>query len=184
MLENDKIGMNISRLRRGLQLTQVEISTLLGVSHQAVSKWENGGCLPDIEMLLRLGKIFNQSVEELLLSERVADHVFPGGKVEHVYESSDRSRVWAKVLDEIRKKISSPSFNAWLRNTNAEYVEETFLIYSPNSSTSEWLYHRYSPLILKTLKEITGESDFKLEFRSRDTNDGGNGFFEVEPLKT
>jgi transcriptional regulator with XRE-family HTH domain len=184
LLDIEKIGMNISKLRRGLKLTQVEISTLVGVSHQAVSKWENGGCLPDIEVLLKLGKIFNQSVEELLLSEAITDHVFPGGKVEHLYETSDLSGVWIKVLDEIRKKISLSSFNTWLRNTNAEYVDETFFIYSPNNFMSEWLYHRYSPLILKTLEEITGESDFKLEFRSRDTNDRGNGFFQVEPLKT
>ncbi|MBP1991172.1 helix-turn-helix transcriptional regulator [Paenibacillus eucommiae] len=175
MLDNKKIGKNILDLRKRLELTQVELSTLLGVSHQAVSKWEQGECLPDIEVLLRLGQIFNKSVEELLLSERITDDDFLGEEVEHSIESSGQPSVWIKDLEEIGNQISLPSFNTWLRNTNAEYVDGVFLIYSPNNFTSEWLYHRYSSLIIKTLEGLTGATDFKIEFRSMDANNRGDG---------
>ncbi|MFD1910337.1 helix-turn-helix transcriptional regulator [Paenibacillus rhizoplanae] len=59
-------------LRKRLSLTQTELSSLLGVSHQAVSKWEQGDCLPDIGVLLKLGQVFGKSVEELLLGESVS----------------------------------------------------------------------------------------------------------------
>ena len=38
---------------------------MIGVSHQAVSKWENGAALPDLEALLKLSRLFGVSVEEL-----------------------------------------------------------------------------------------------------------------------
>ncbi|MCQ6564095.1 helix-turn-helix transcriptional regulator [Paenibacillus mendelii] len=175
MLDNKKIGKNILDLRRGLELTQVELSTLLGVSHQAVSKWKQGECLPDIEVLLRLGQIFNKSIEELLMSERITDDVFLVEEVDHSIVSLDQPNLWIKALEEIRDQISIPSFNTWLRNTNAVYVDGVFLITSPNNSITEWLYSRYSSLIIKTLEGLTGETDFKIEFRSMDTNNRGNG---------
>ncbi|MGO4347845.1 DnaA N-terminal domain-containing protein [Paenibacillus sp. MCAF9] len=170
MLDNVKVGKNILDLRKGLSLTQVELSNLLGVSHQAVSKWEQGECLPDIEVLLKLGQVFSKSVEELLLSERVNGepviHEVKNTKIE-VTEQLD---VWTKALDKIQSEISIPSFNTWFKSTKAEYVESTYLIYSPNNFTTEWLYQRYSNFIMQILEEITGESDFKIEFRSMDNS--------------
>lgn len=168
VLDNKKVGKNILDLRKGQSLTQVELSNLLGVSHQAVSKWEQGECLPDIEILLKLGQVFQKSLEELLLDERVSgDYVRRDEDVNHFIEISDN--VWAKALDNIRSQISTPSFNTWFKNTNAKYVDGTFLVYSPNSFSTQWLYHRYSKFILQILEETTGESDFKVEFRSKET---------------
>ncbi|MGO4185011.1 helix-turn-helix domain-containing protein, partial [Paenibacillus sp. TAF43_2] len=140
MLDNVKVGKNILDLRKGLSLTQVELSNLLGVSHQAVSKWEQGECLPDIEVLLKLGQVFSKSVEELLLSERVNGepviHEVKNTKI----EATEQLDVWTKALDKIQSEISIPSFNTWFKSTKAEYVESTYLIYSPNNFTTEWLY--------------------------------------------
>lgn len=72
MIDNNKAGQNILNLRKGLSLTQAELSSLLGVSHQAVSKWEQGDCLPDIGVLLKLGQVFGKSVEELLLGRALS----------------------------------------------------------------------------------------------------------------
>lgn len=175
MLDNNKIGKNLLDLRKGLSMTQVELSNLLGVSHQAVSKWEQGECLPDIEVLLRLGQIFDKSVEEILLSERITNSPVSGQAVEPVVESSDQPFVWEKALDEMKKQISTPSFNTWLKNTKAQYLDGVYSIYSPNNFTTEWLYQRYSSLIIQTLEELTGESDFKVEFRPFDTTNRETG---------
>jgi transcriptional regulator with XRE-family HTH domain len=69
ILDNKKIGQRILSLRKHSNMTQMELSEIVGASHQAVSKWENGECLPDIEVLLRLAKAFNLSVEGILLHD-------------------------------------------------------------------------------------------------------------------
>ncbi|MCL2487084.1 MAG: helix-turn-helix domain-containing protein [Oscillospiraceae bacterium] len=60
------INQNIKRLRRGKNITQEKLAEYLGVSTQAVSKWERGETLPDITMILPLASYFNVSADELL----------------------------------------------------------------------------------------------------------------------
>ncbi len=61
-----KINENIARLRREKGVTQEELAVALGVSNQAVSKWEAGKCCPDIEMLPELARYFRVSIDELM----------------------------------------------------------------------------------------------------------------------
>jgi len=155
LLDNHKIGNHILTLRKSSNLTQVELSNLVGVSHQAVSKWENGECLPDIEVLLKLAKVFNQSVEKLLLVE-------PASTKSNVKPDL----IWEHVLEKLKEVISKPSFDVWLKPTSAHFEDGTYVIYSPNEFSTQWLCNRYTPLITKTIEEITGDSSFALEFRS------------------
>ncbi|MDR0906324.1 MAG: helix-turn-helix domain-containing protein [Oscillospiraceae bacterium] len=60
------IGQKIRALRRERDLTQEELAELLGVSVQAVSKWETGGGMPDISQLPPLASVFGVSADELL----------------------------------------------------------------------------------------------------------------------
>ena len=57
---------NIKRLRKERNLTQEALADFLGVSFQAVSKWERGESYPDIEMLPEIAVYFGVSVDELL----------------------------------------------------------------------------------------------------------------------
>lgn len=60
----DIIGKKIGELRRERELTQEDLAKELGISAQAVSKWENGGA-PDIEMLPALADFFGVSIDYL-----------------------------------------------------------------------------------------------------------------------
>lgn len=60
------LGNNISKRRKAMGLTQEELATKLGVSPQAVSKWENNLSCPDISLLPDISKLFNISIDELL----------------------------------------------------------------------------------------------------------------------
>lgn len=51
-------------------MTQEFVAESLGVSRQAVSKWESGTTDPSTSNLLALAKLFNVSVEELLRNVR------------------------------------------------------------------------------------------------------------------
>ena len=61
-----KIHEQIAFLRKQKGLTQEELANALGVTNQAVSKWESSQCCPDIQFLPDLAKIFDVSVDELV----------------------------------------------------------------------------------------------------------------------
>ena len=59
------IGKNIRRLRRKKEMTQSELALLLGVSVQAVSKWERECSYPDIALLLPIAELFDTTLDEI-----------------------------------------------------------------------------------------------------------------------
>lgn len=59
------LGEKIRALRLAAKLTQDELSGKLEISSQAISKWENGSCAPDIYMLPKLSVIFGVTIDEL-----------------------------------------------------------------------------------------------------------------------
>ncbi len=61
-----KLNEQIAFLRKQNNLTQEELANALGVTNQAVSKWESAQCCPDIQLLPVLAKLFHVSVDELL----------------------------------------------------------------------------------------------------------------------
>ena len=60
------IGTNIKRLRQNKGVTQEQLGDVLGISSQAVSKWENESALPDILILPKLADYFGISIDELM----------------------------------------------------------------------------------------------------------------------
>ena len=60
------IGTNIKRLRQNKGVTQEQLGEALGISSQAVSKWENQSALPDIMILPKIADYFGISIDELM----------------------------------------------------------------------------------------------------------------------
>jgi len=60
------IGENLRKLRARKNVTQDRLADYLGVTCQAVSRWENRTAYPDIELLPELARFFGVSLEELL----------------------------------------------------------------------------------------------------------------------
>ena len=65
-MNQDKISSFIKQIRKDNNLTQKQLADRLGVTYQAVSKWENGINLPDISILKQISDEFNISIDELL----------------------------------------------------------------------------------------------------------------------
>ena len=63
-----KIGSNIAALRKKKGITQEELANALGVSAQAVSKWENNSSCPDVSLLTVIADYFGVTVDALLRS--------------------------------------------------------------------------------------------------------------------
>ncbi len=75
MIDNIIVGKAIAKLRQGRGLTQQQLAAALNVSHQAVSKWENGAALPDVQTLMNLTELFGVTVEQLMSGEIPEDRV-------------------------------------------------------------------------------------------------------------
>lgn len=63
---NETIGSRIAKFRKEKNMTQEELANLLGVSSQAVSKWENDASCPDISLLPQLCQVLGITADELL----------------------------------------------------------------------------------------------------------------------
>ena len=69
-MAKETFGQRITNLRKEKELTQNDIAEKIGVTAQAVSKWENDQATPDIDILIKLSDIFEISLDELLGKEK------------------------------------------------------------------------------------------------------------------
>ncbi|MCL2099489.1 MAG: diguanylate cyclase [Oscillospiraceae bacterium] len=72
MFNQTAFGEKLKNHRKSKNLTQEEVAERIGVSGQAVSKWEKGECLPDCYNLKMLGNVYQVSVDSLLDVEEIA----------------------------------------------------------------------------------------------------------------
>lgn len=66
----NEFGEKIIHLRKKKGLTQDSLAEMLGVTPQAVSKWERGESMPDVSLLPVLARIFEVSIDSLFGVER------------------------------------------------------------------------------------------------------------------
>ncbi|MBE6569324.1 MAG: helix-turn-helix transcriptional regulator [Ruminococcaceae bacterium] len=59
------IGTNIYTLRKSRKITQGQLAEKLGVSEQAISKWENDQCAPDVSLFPIIAEFFGVSIDRL-----------------------------------------------------------------------------------------------------------------------
>lgn len=94
----ETMGQIIKRLRKERNLTQEELAEQLGVTFQAVSKWENDNGMPDISQVVPLATVFNVSTDVLF----------------GIYGTSDAEEV-DKIIKEAYSKITYPATRECIR---------------------------------------------------------------------
>lgn len=65
-MDQIEIGKYIAEKRQSKDMTQKSLAEQLLVSDKAVSKWERGICMPNVELLLPLSEILGVSIKEIL----------------------------------------------------------------------------------------------------------------------
>lgn len=87
---NQDLGVTLQELRKKNGLSQEELADKLGVSRQAVSKWERGEALPDIENLIAIAKLYGVSLDDLVgnakKTENTEEEKEPVSKEEKPFE--------------------------------------------------------------------------------------------------
>ena len=72
-MDQEQIGKFIAKQRKLKELTQEELAEKLGITKNAVSKWERGLCLMDMSLLKPLSEILEVSVNDILAGEIIDD---------------------------------------------------------------------------------------------------------------
>ncbi len=98
---NQTLGKRISTRRKAMGLTQDQLAEKLGVTAQAVSKWENDQSCPDITTLPRLAEIFGISVDTLL--GRTEQKVVHEATIENAPSDDDGFSGWSFTYDNSRR---------------------------------------------------------------------------------
>lgn len=74
------------------------------------------------------------------------------------------SLIWEETLKTIKSKLSKPSFDTWLKSTEAVSMDnDTIVVQAPNEFSREWLESRYVELIKDTLYQVT-QQKFEVRF--------------------
>ena len=71
-MDQTKIGKFIKEARKNQKLTQSDLAEKLNVSDRAISKWENGQCMPDVSIMLDLCNELKINVNELLSGKKMS----------------------------------------------------------------------------------------------------------------
>jgi transcriptional regulator with XRE-family HTH domain len=119
---NIDIANRLYELRKKYSYSQEELADKIGVSRQAVSKWERAEASPDTDNLILLAKLYNVSLDELLsTSEPVEASLEPTVYVQGENDGNDREdrpgNVWLAfpypILVTIVYLFIGFGFNLW-----------------------------------------------------------------------
>ncbi len=77
---NLQIGEKISELRKKHKMSQDELASKLNVSRQAVSNWERGESLPEVDKLIAISDLYSVSMDYLTKGETAKKGGYPNQK--------------------------------------------------------------------------------------------------------
>lgn len=102
---NETIGNRISKFRKAKNMTQEELANVMGVSAQAVSKWENDLSCPDITLLPQLSKVLGVTTDAILSGKQDEVMVLPPEQRKSLDELVLRIKVLSSDGDRVRVNL-------------------------------------------------------------------------------
>lgn len=143
---------NLTKLRKKNKLTQVELAHQLGFSDKAISKWEQGDTIPDIETIKKIADLYGVTVDSLLEQAPIETEI----------ETKERKRIMTNkiIITLLAVTVIWTSSIVWFTITkiiNNYYYWQAFIWALPFSSiivlifNSIWGKKRYTYLIVSIL---------------------------------
>ena len=114
MLDQKIFGEKLRNHRKKLGMTQEDVAEKVGVSPQAISKWESGDCLPDCFNLKAISDVYKISADVLLETESDGDIDAVANKIEQlctefVWASANRER----YNKDLRQELGEDLWKLW-----------------------------------------------------------------------
>lgn len=144
---NIDIGARIKTLRLERSMTQEQLGQKLGLSAQAISKWENGTNMPDIQLLPELSVIFGVSIDQLFAMtdecrmDRIENMIYD---VRFLSEQEFRQN--QRFLEDCRNKEATAS-------------RATLLLAMLYNKRAKEYHELAAPLAREALEQIPGKKD-------------------------
>lgn len=137
---NVKIGAKIKALRKRDNITQEHLAEVLGVTNQAVSKWESENSYPDIEYISPIANFFNVTTDYLFDHDTAEKRRKIDEYCENFHDHQFAVKPWQERLDMMRQAL-------------AEFPAEEKLLFR----LAETLYHKVFSYGLYTKEIIDGK---------------------------
>lgn len=168
------IGTNIRKLREERRITQQQLADAIGISFQAVSKWECETTIPDVSILPNIAEYFEVSIDELF-KENMDVYKNKAQRLMAIYESDiENSDYFEKADKEYRNMFSNGEYDdvdlgdyAYLNDCRmkfyAQKAEEYYLkaIEKGKNSKSNEYYKNQRQYILFLSKISRGHESIK-----------------------
>ena len=125
-----KINEQIAFLRKQKGLTQEELANALGVTNQAVSKWESAQCCPDIQLLPLIADYFGVSIDELMGHNAVGQKPKTGFVIDGLVDKAlvilnEEGRISTSILQRYLNIGYSKAKNLIRQLEENEYIESS-----------------------------------------------------------
>lgn len=178
MIDRDKFGKRVCILRKRMGLSQAQLAEKLNITTQAVSKWECGTALPDIDILLELSWLFEIPINSLLddsgdfaNSNAIIRSNIPESAEKIIKTKGQRNFIASlspyfnedeliRLTKSIADKNLEVNFNITVRDKTNEYENHSSI---PLSAVSENTLRELAPVISDTIGGAVGKIDCGLQ---------------------
>ena len=99
------LGEKISDLRKQRRMTQDELAEAMGVTSQAVSKWENDLSIPDLPILMEISEYFHISLDDLVKEKEETVRLVPEGDRKNINDMFLRVNVLSVAGDKVKVNL-------------------------------------------------------------------------------
>ena len=108
------IGLNIYTLRKEKKITQAQLAEKLGVSEQAISKWENEQCAPDVSLFPVMAEFFGVSIDRLFGYHQTSYAAEVKAIIKAADDSGDIYKEIEIVSEGLKRYPNSPELKTYL----------------------------------------------------------------------
>ena len=102
---NETIGSRIAKYRKQKRMTQEDLANAMGVSSQAVSKWENDASCPDVASLPKLAKLLGVTTDAILSGKEASVILVPPEQRKKMEDLVFRIRINSAQGDRVRVNL-------------------------------------------------------------------------------
>ena len=133
-MNQEKIGKFIAECRKQKKMTQQELADKLEITDKAISKWENGRCMPDISFLEPLTEELGITINELIKGEKIK-------KEKQEEQFNENIKMTLKELQISNKKINNLYAILFFISLILIYIIYWFLNKNPNIDSMYLVYY-------------------------------------------
>jgi transcriptional regulator with XRE-family HTH domain len=138
---NQEVANRLQQLRKAKGLSQEELANILGLSRQAISKWERAETSPDTDNLICLARLYNISIDKLLDTSESTEEIKERIAQERIDEIKNSEKVDSNIFEEEKNLDDKQTEKKPLDDTFAEYFqdnrEEIIIKRKPKKELSE-----------------------------------------------